>query len=642
MILGVVDKSRSAAELRAELSAAALRAGSKSPAVWVSDQVAFCSIPRDIETLDEGSQPFVNADESIAVVFEGKIYNLAEIKQRLSAEVTFQTNDSGEALVHLYAAYGEDFLEYVNGKFAFALFDRRRNRLLLGRDRLGIESLFYADRGDRLIFSSSLRSLMATGWVDKQIHHQAVLQYLLYCYNPLDETLFQGVNKLPPAHTLCVNDAGIQCRRYWQLSFAETRERSIGEYQEQFLDLLQDAVRIRLDATRAPGVLLSGGTDSSAILGVTSQLWHSPIDTYSFRCQGRSYDESQYAKFVADRFGANYTEVPYGPERVLSVERVAGAMDEPFCDIGIELATFLLGQAAEGNVSYVFNGEGGDELFAGHPVYVADKVASYVDLIPKPLLKPAMAILQQIPDSDNKRNLSVMLKRFGYSLSFPKELLSHRWRTYYTASELEKLGTSEFLGQCDLGNMFEGMVRHGRGADGKDLLSRCLHSDFGTLIDFYLRRLGLLRVSGIESRPPLMDYRLAEYSAQVPSRLKIRGWSDTKYLYRKMLEPIVPREILYDRPKLGHSVPMKNWLRDDPIVSGWLLEVLSDSSFRDRGLFNGNYLDHLIDTHRRKTHNHSHRLWGLAILELWMRSFLDDSPSKARHEDGMIPSTSSC
>jgi asparagine synthase (glutamine-hydrolysing) len=624
MILGILDKRQGAAELRAELASRAGKAGHPEPKLWASNGVAFCSIPRGIESFDEASQPFATEDGSIVLVFEGKIHNLEEIEQRLTSKVALHPSRSGEALVHLYAQYGDRFPEFVNGKFAFALWDRAGDKLILGRDHLGIESLFYYDDGERLVFSSSLRALMGTGWVDKQLNHNAVLQYLLYNYNPLDESLFRNVHKLPPAHTLSMNGRGAQSKRYWQLSFAETLSLSDEEYQDQFLELLRDAVRIRLDPDRAPGVLLSGGTDSSAILGMASELWERPIDTYSFRCQGRSYDESQYAKFVADRFGANYTEVPYGPDRVESIAQVAAAMDEPFCDIGIELATFILGRAAQGNVSYVFNGEGGDELFAGHPVYVADKVAAFVDLVPKLFLKPAVGILQRIPDSDNKRNLRVMLKRFGYSLSFPCELLSHRWRIYYTASEIEQLGTSEFLAHCDLTNMFEGMIRHGRGADGKDQLSRSLFSDFHTLIDFYLRRLGLLRASGVESRPPLMDHRLVEFSAKVPSSLKIRGWSDTKHIYRKMLEPIVPKEILYDRPKLGHSVPMKNWLRDDPTVSRWMTDVLSDPSFTRRGLFDSKYLDHMIETHRRKTHNHSHRLWGLVMLELWMRSFVDN------------------
>ncbi len=266
------------------------------------------------------------------------------------------------------------------------------------------------------------------------------------------------------------------------------------------------------------------------------------------------------------------------------------------------------------------SGEGGDELFGGHPVYVADKLATVVDWCPQMLWQPLARGLQHLPDSDQKLNIQVKLKRFAYSLAFPANLLSHRWRTYYTAAELQMLCTDDFLQVCDLSQMFDSMTRYSAEADGRDLLSRSLYSDFHTIVNFYARRLGLLRAFGIHNRLPLLDYRLADYAARIPSQLKIKGLNQSKYLYRKVLEAHVPRSILYDRPKLGHGVPMKNWLRDNAEASTFLEDILRGSSLRASGFFRMDAVERMLDAHRRKTHNHSHRLWGLLVLALWLQA----------------------
>jgi len=216
--------------------------------------------------------------------------------------------------------------------------------------------------------------------------------------------------------------------------------------------------------------------------------------------------------------------------------------------------------------------------------------------------------------------LQVKIKRFAYSVGFPPELLSHRWRIYYTPQELESLCAGDFLDPCSLPNIFDVMHGINSRVDGKDQLSRSLYSDFNSLVGFYLRRLGLLRSHAVESRLPLLDYRLVEYAATIPSRLKIRGLSDTKFIYRRALERLLPREILYDRPKLGHSVPMKNWLRTDGKTRTWIEEVLRDGSPEVRGFFRADFNQRLLDEHQSRTQNHSHRLWAMLVLKLWLKN----------------------
>jgi asparagine synthase (glutamine-hydrolysing) len=620
MILGILARNQAGDELKQKLREVTPPAA----ALWSDRHLAFCSLLSGMDTLDELQQPFLSRDKKVVAVFEGKIYNLTEIQHLLGGDYRLRTRCSGEALVHLYDQYGEDFLERVNGKFAFALWDGRTQRLILGRDRLGIQPLFYANDGSQLIFSSSLTALAATGWVDRQLNQQAVLDYLLYCYNPGDETFLRHIYKLPPGHLLSVSGTGASLERYWHLSFAATQIKTEAQYCEEIPALIEEAIRLRLDPHRPPGILLSGGIDSSTLVSLTSRMKKEPLSTFSFRCEGRSYDESSYARFVAQHYGTHHTEIPYQPEDLLeAIAPAVESMDEPFCDIGIEIGTFLLGRAAAGKVAYVFSGEGGDELFAGHPVYSADKVAVFADRLPKALVNPALAILQSLPDSDGKKNLQVKLKRFAYSLSFPPELLSHRWRVYYKPQELSQLCSPDFLAAGDHQNGFESLLKYNQEADGKDRLSRSLYSDYCTLVNFYLRRLSLLRPFALENRLPLLDHRLVEYAAQIPSPMKMRGFSNTKYIYKKALVGTLPDEILFKRPKLGHSVPMKNWLRDSANVQAWLLEVLCDRTLTSRGFFNPDFVRRLVDEHWRKTHNHSHRLWGLGVLELWLRNHLD-------------------
>jgi asparagine synthase (glutamine-hydrolysing) len=625
MILGILDRARRGSEIKEHMLRVPVPTSNGTDGmpttVWANQHLALASIPRQIDRPGEIPQPFISEDQTITVLFEGKIHNTEEIKRILGSDYRFRTDCSGEALAHLYDKYHENFLDPVNGKFAFALWDERNQKLILGRDRLGIEPLFYFSDERRLIFSSSLKAMLATGWVSNQLNHEAVLQYLLYCYNPGDQTFVRNIYRLPAGHLLSSNGSGVSISKYWRLSFAETHVKSEEQYREEILNLIKDAIRIRLEPHRSLGVFLSGGTDSSTIVSLASTMSCGPLHTFSFRCAGPSYDESHYARFVAEHYGTRHTEIPYHPDHLSLIPRAVESMDEPFCDIGVEIGTYLLGQAAQDNVSYVFSGEGGDELFGGHPVYIADKLAAVADRLPRVILNPLTRTLQKIHDSDQKKNIQVKLKRFAYSLSFPPELLSHRWRIYYTPPELREMCIEGFIDNCNMEGIFDGILKYNNEADGPNQLSRSLYSDYQTLVSFYFRRLGLLRAFSVESSLPLMDHRLVEYAAKIPSYLKIRGLSDTKYIYKKVLQTVLPREILHDRPKLGHSVPMKNWLRENTKLRAWVFDMLSDAQFKQRGFFRPGVVQRMLEEHMRKTHNHSHRLWGLIVLELWLRDF---------------------
>jgi len=626
VILGAYNPDVGGAELKQELLRAVERTPNipdgARPEVWADGPVVLAWIPQGMRTLDESGQPYQNESKTITMVFEGKIYNLEEIAGELGAGSEFSLENSGQSIIGLYERFGAEFLGHLNGKFSLALWDAASGKLLLARDRLGIEPLFYCQDSGTLKFGSSLRAFLSTGFIKAELCHDAVLQYLLYCYNPAEQTVLRGVRNLRAGHMMTVDSAGTEISRYWHLSFADTFDKSEEQYQKEALELIRDSVRIRLDPDDPPAVFLSGGTDSSTLVGLASKMTDKPLQTFGFRCVGPQYDESPYAQYVADHFGVPYSRVDYEPDKLALIEKAVEWMDEPFCDLGIEIGTFLMGGAAADHAGYVFSGEGGDELFAGHPVYVADNAAAFVDILPKALVRPVARLLQKIPDSEQKKDLKVKLKRFAYSVAFPKELLSHRWRIYYTPEELQELCTPAFLAECELDRLYDGIQESMEGSDGHDHLAHSLYSDYYTLVAFYLSRLRLLRAYSLESRLPLLDHRLVEYAAKIPSSLKIKGMSDTKYIYKRILEPLLPHKILYDRPKLGHGVPMKNWFREDPEFTNWTSRVLENGELKKRGFFQASFVERMLDEHQRKVFNHSHRIWALLVLDLWLAKHL--------------------
>jgi asparagine synthase (glutamine-hydrolysing) len=322
---------------------------------------------------------------------------------------------------------------------------------------------------------------------------------------------------------------------------------------------------------------------------------------------------------MAQRCGSEHHEVVYHPADICKMESIVGLMDEPFCNAGINIATFLLGQAAEGKVARIFTGDGGDELFGGHPVYAADKIAAVFERVPRVLRLPLMAVSRRLPDSDQKLSLTVKLKRFTESLGYPKALGTHRWRLYYGNEELKHLLQPDF-GDGDDGaaELFTDLFDIGREADGPDMLSHSLYMDFMTEVGFYLRRIDLIRHFQVAPCFPLLDHRLIEYAATIPSHLKFRGLSKPKYIQHHAVQGMLPDEIVHRKDKLGHSIPLKNWLREEPSVRQFVQNILSDRRLKDRGIVKSDYVHSLWQAHQTARQNNSHRLWGLTVLELWL------------------------
>jgi asparagine synthase (glutamine-hydrolysing) len=579
--------------------------------------------------VSETGQPFSGPMQSLVcqtpqgnyAVWQGEIYNRAELLANLgvSGKIGQQLSDS-EILLRLYEAHGQSCVDRINGSFAFALYDKERQEVILGRDRFGIETLYYCDSPKAVVFGSKISPILAYPGVAKELNQEALRRYLVFGFNPAWDTFFRGIKKIRPGHLLVLRQGSVTEKRYWYLSFQQVREKSVSEYCHDILDLTRDAIRLRLSDSDALGIFLSGGMDSSSVAGLTHEIAKTNFSTYSYRCLGKSFDESPYARAMAKHCNAEHHEVIFEPDDVRKMESMVRLMDEPLCNAGITIATFLLGQATEGRIARVFSGDGGDELFGGHPVYAADKIAAKFERIPSLLRLPVVGLLRHLPDSEQKLNLTVKLKRFAESVNYPKELGTYRWRIQYGPGELNNLLRNGSAGHENGSGLFDDLSALIEEADGADVLSRSLYVDTMTEIGFYLRRMDLVRSFKVKPVFPLLDHRLFEYAAGIPSNLKFRDSSNTKFIQHQAMEGVLPDEIVHRKDKLGHSIPLKNWLRDDANVKSFVHDTLFADGLNERGIVDGKYVARLWDEHQKYRQNNSHRLWSLTVLELWLSS----------------------
>ncbi|MGD0757352.1 MAG: asparagine synthase (glutamine-hydrolyzing) [Candidatus Sulfotelmatobacter sp.] len=566
-----------------------------------------------------GHQPVFNEDKTVWIVFNGEIYNFPELRIELEKSGhRFASHSDTEVIVHLYEEFGADCVDKLRGMFAFALYDERRRKLLLARDRFGKKPLHYALVGDRLLFGSEIKSILAVAPELASVNNEAILQYLYFGYVPDPLTSFLPIQKLPPGHLLEFEAGKIQVRQYWDLPRYSTHyPNSEEECLEEMERRLAEAVRIRLISDVPLGAMLSGGVDSSTVVALMARASSQPVKTFSIGFRHDDFNEAHYARMVAERFGTDHHELIVEPNVLETVEQLTSSLEEPFGDSSM-LPTYYVSCLARKHVTVALSGDGGDEIFAGYDRYAIHMGREIFQRIPAWAWRfYRNQVYPRLP-----RNMRG--RKFSYNISLPLRERYVDGISFVPAFEREMpLLSNEFRdavrGYADPQLL---MYRYFDEAQANDPLSRMLYTDTKTYMvaDILTKVDRMSMLTSLEVRVPLLDHLFVEWVTGLPADFKMRDGKQ-KYILRKLAERVgVPREVLY-RPKQGFALPLVHWMRNE--LKDLILTVLLEPKTLQRGYFNPQAVQQLLDEHFRGRRNHSDRIWRLLMLELWHRNFLE-------------------
>ena len=569
-----------------------------------------------------GRQPMANEDRSVWVVFNGEIYNFPQLRRRLEgAGHRFATAGDTETLVHLYEDEGPGLLQHLNGMFALAIWDANRRQLLLARDRLGQKPLVYRLENDRLLFASELKSLLEVPGVPRRINPQAVDEYLTYQYVPHPRTIFEGIAKLPPACYAVYRDGRLEVRRYWQPDFNHEEDRPAAEYAEQLRELLTSSVRMRLQSEVPLGAFLSGGIDSTIVVGLMRQLANVPVKTFSIGFPVPEYDETRYARAVAERFETEHEEFRVEPDAVGVLEKLVWHFDEPFADSSA-VPTWYVSKLTRQHVTVALTGDGGDELFSGYPRYRAVWLASFFDRFPAGLRRVfAGRYWQKLPASPRQKSFRRRWKRFVEVLGLPAQRRYLEWIAIFNESRRAELYSDEFLGRLPDRDPMEFLSAAFARSAGRDPVTSTSLTDLVTYLPCDLMtKVDIASMAhGLECRQPFLDHRVVELAMGMPLGRKFR-FGRGKRILLETFSDLLPR-VVRRRRKMGFGVPLDHWFRGP--LAEFSREVLLDPRALGREYFRNQAVSSLLEEHQLGRFDHSYRLWALLVLELWQRRWLE-------------------
>jgi asparagine synthase (glutamine-hydrolysing) len=576
-----------------------------------------------IDTSAAGHQPMTNEDKSIWIVFNGEIYNFAELRGELEKKGHhFASHTDTETILHLYEEQDIYCLQKLRGMFAFAIWDMRKQRLFMARDRVGKKPLVYTVADGAFIFASELKALIQDPAVPAPVNYEAIHHYLTYQYVPSPCTIFHGMYKLPPAHYLTVERGKVSTKRYWNLSYADKLQLPrVRDYAELFMDVFTEAVSIRLRSDVPLGAFLSGGLDSSATVAVMSRLTNRPVKTFSIGFDEPEYNETNYAALVAKRFQTEHTEFIVRPDALNILPKLVWYYNEPFADSSA-IPTYYVSKLTREHVTVALNGDGGDESFAGYERYIADKLAGYYEKLPafirEKIIRRSLSLL---PHQENRRRLLRRLKRFVNGIADTAERRYVRWVCAFDNEMKKDLYTPAFVEKMASVDSVNLVVNWYAQADAQNFLDKTLYVDvMSYLPDDLLVKVDIASMANsLEARSPFLDHRLMEFAASLPPELKLKGLQ-SKYLLKQAFSSVLAPEIL-DRRKMGFGVPLDRWLRNE--LRELTYDILLENRAIQRGLFRKDAVQLLIDEHMAKQADHSYRIWTLLFLELWYRMFID-------------------
>jgi asparagine synthase (glutamine-hydrolysing) len=600
--------------------------GPDDAGLYVDGLAALAHRRLSIVDLAAGHQPLANEDETVWIVFNGEIYNHADVRPELEREGhRYRTRSDTETIVHAYEQWGDACVDRLRGMFAFAIWDAPRRRLLLARDRLGVKPLYWAEVNGRLLFASEIKSILESGLIAARPNEAALPELLSTRYLSGTETLFVGVHRLLPGHTLVYEDGRVTINQYWDVPVGEhvddIARLSDQEAVRRFADLLEHAVRIRLMADVPLGMFLSGGIDSSAVAALMAGMIDRPLQTFSVAFKERAFSELDYARQVSRAIKADAHEIVIDDEDFFgALPRLIWHEDEPIAHPS-SVPLYFVSALASRHVKVVLTGEGSDELLAGYGKYpralVNWRAAAAYGLVPAPLRNFVAAnIVPRLPAAIRRyaRRSFLAMPRTPEAMFFDNfASINLRAQRSLLHPSLGAAATPEHAYGPSRG-YFD--APNGRSTT----LDRLLYTDLKTyLVELLMKQDQMSMAASIESRVPFLDHRLVEFAAALPARLKLRGFR-TKWILREAVKGLLPREIL-NRPKMGFPVPFALWMR-----GAWAdvaRDVLLDSRTGQRGLIDTAAVERLIDAHQRGETAGGDAIWSLLNLELWYRTFID-------------------
>jgi asparagine synthase (glutamine-hydrolysing) len=589
---------------------------------YLDSYVGLCHRRLSILDLSEaGNQPMFSSDGNIVIVFNGEIYNFLELRKELQIDGEFFASGTDtEVIIKLYEKYGVDCLASLNGMFAFAIWDKIRNRLFIARDRLGKKPLYYYTDDGSFAFGSEIKAILTLPDIKKEIRLDAVHDFFAYQYIPDPKSIFKHIHKLPPAHFMVLENGNIEIKKYWELSFANTNSDSEEVNVKKLRNIIRETTKRRMISDVPLGAFLSGGVDSSGIVATMSTLSDKPIKTCTIAFDNAKYNEAKFAESVAKQYKTEHHELLVHQNVANTLENIVSYFDEPFADPSL-VPTFFVSELARKEVTVAIAGDGGDEVFAGYEKYSNDFVENQLrSKFPNWMRASLFPIIARACGLVNfplfKRARSLLT-----SLSLSPEMGFYITNSFITDEEWQKLANSEIKDELQGYHPSSYTLEKYHEADGPDHLSKILYTDMKT----YLTGGILVKVdrmsmaNSLEVRAPLLDKEVIEFAATLASSLKFKD-KEKKYILKEAFKPSLNDEILY-RKKMGFSVPLAQWFRVEikDVAQRYLIDEVRGLS----SIFNMEQVKHLWAEHQKSTKDHSDLLWSMLMYEMWWQRYME-------------------
>ncbi len=587
---------------------------------YLDEMVGLCHRRLAIIDLSEaGNQPMYSPDQQHVLVFNGEIYNFLELREYCEQQgYVFRTRTDTECILALYQLEGDACVQRLSGMFAFALWDKTKQRLLIARDRLGKKPLYYYQHQGQFIFASEIKAILTLPGLNRALRDDAIYDFFCHQYIPDPKTVFKHIHKLPPAHLMTIQRGEIKIRAYWDLSFKHTLQLSESEIRDRLLGRIELATQQRMVSDVPLGAFLSGGVDSSGVVALMARNSSTPVTTCTIGFDDKKYDETKFAKLVAEQYHTQHHELTVASKVEERLEEIAAYFDEPFADPSF-VPTFFVSELARLKVTVALAGDGGDEAFAGYQKYAVDQLENRLrDKVPALLRKhllPALGQALKLSDHTLFRKGRTLIN----TLAVEPDMGFYMANAFCSDALWRQIVAPDFARRVSGYHPSEVTIQAYRNGDGHDHLSRILYADVKTYLpgDILVKVDRMSMANSLEVRAPIMDYEVFALAAQIPSRLKLNG-NEKKYILKEAFKPLLSEDTLY-RKKMGFSVPLAQWLRVELRPLAETLLFAPDAGIQH--YLASRALKEIWQRHQAGKGDYGSLLWSALCFELWWRRY---------------------